>query len=59
MKNSVKLNPPTMIAVAGHSTLSGVSMGTLTLRVTDTQGFLHEMLLPAINVPGLGRHLFE
>ena len=34
-------------------------MGTLTVRVTGTQGFLHDMLLPAMNVPGLGRHLFS
>ena len=33
-------------------------MGTLTVRVTDAQGFLNEMLLPPMNVPGLDRHLF-
>ena len=34
-------------------------MDTLTARVTDAKGFFHDMLLPAINVPGLGRHLFS
>ena len=34
-------------------------MGTLTVRVTDAQGFFHSMLLPAMNVPGLGRHRFS
>ena len=58
MKDIVKLDPPATIVVAGHSTLRGVSMGTLTVCVTDAQGFLHDMLLPAMNVPGLGRHLF-
>ena len=33
-------------------------MGTLTIPITDTQGFLHDMLLPAMNVPGLSRHQF-
>ena len=33
-------------------------MGTLTVRVTDAQGFLNGMLLPAMNVPGLDRYLF-
>ena len=34
-------------------------MGTLTVRVTDAQGFLHRMLLPAMNVPRLGHYLFS
>ena len=59
MKDIVKLDPPATIVVAGHNTLRGVSMGTLTVRVTDAQGFLHDMLLPAMNMPGLGRHLFS
>ena len=58
MKDIVKLNPPATIVVAGHSTRSGVSMDTLSVRVTDTEGFLHEIMLPAINVPGLGCHQF-
>ena len=58
MKNIVKLDPPATIVVAGHSTLSGISMGTLIVRVTDVQGFLHDLLLPAMNVPRLSRHLF-
>ena len=58
MKSIVKLDSPATIVVAGHSTLRGVSMGTLTVRVTDAQGFRHDMLLAAMNVPGLGRHLF-
>ena len=48
----VKLGPPATIVVAGHSTLRGVSMGSLTVRVTDAQEFLHDMLLPAMNGPG-------
>ena len=59
MKDIVKLDPQATIVVAGHSILRGVSMDTLTVRVIDTQGFLHVMLLPAMNVPGLGRHLFS
>ena len=59
MKDIVKLDPPATIFVAGRSTLRGVSMGTLTVRVIDAQGFLHDMLLPAMNVPGLSRHLFS
>ena len=59
MKNIVKLNPPATIVVAGNTTLSGVSIGTLTVPVTDAQSFLHDMLLPAINVPELGRHMFS
>ena len=57
MKDIVMLDPSATIVVASHSTLSGVSMGALIVRVTDTQFFLHDMLLPAINVPGLSRHL--
>ena len=34
-------------------------MGTLTVRVTYAQGFLHDMLVPTMNVPGLGRHLIS
>ena len=56
MKDIVKLDPPATIVVAGHSMLKEVSMGTLTVHVTDAQGFLHDMLLPAMNVPELGRH---
>ena len=59
MKDIVKLDPPATIVVVGHSTLRVVSMGTFTVRVTDAQGFLHDMLLPAMNVPGLGRHLLS
>ena len=59
MKDIVKLDQPTMILVAGHSTLTGVSIGTLTVRVSDAQGFLHGMLLSTMNVPGLGRHPFS
>ena len=59
MKNIVKLDPSATIVVASHRTLSRVSMGTLTVRVTDSQGFLHDILLSAMNVPGLGRRLFS
>ena len=52
----MKLDPPATIV---HNTLRGVSMGTLIVRITDAQGFLHGMLLPAMNVPGLGHHLFS
>ena len=48
MKDSVKLDSSATIVVAGHSTPRGVSMGTLTVRVTDAQGFLHDKLLPVI-----------
>ena len=33
-------------------------MGTLTVRVTDAQGFLHDILLPTMHIPGLDHHLF-
>ena len=55
---NVKLDPSATIVVAGHSTFSGVSMGTLTVCVTDAQGLIADMLLPAMNVPRLGRHQF-
>ena len=59
MKDIVKLDLPATIVIAGHSTLSGVSMGTLTVRVTDGQTFFLDMVLPAIIVLRLGRHLFS
>ena len=34
-------------------------MDILIVRFTDAQGFFHDMLLPAVNVPGLGRHRFS
>ena len=55
----MKLDPPATIVVASPNTLRGVSKGTLTVRITDAQRFLHDMLLPAMNVPGLGCHLFS
>ena len=59
MKDVVKLDSPVTIVVAGYSTLRGFSTGTLTVRFTDAQRFLHDMLLQAINVPGLGRRRFS
>ena len=56
VKNIVKPDPLVTIIVAGHSMLSGGSIDTLTARVTDAQGFLPDMLLPAMNVPGLDWH---
>ena len=32
-------------------------MGTLAPRITDVQGLIYDTVLPAINMPGLGRHL--
>ena len=58
MKDIVKVDPSAKIFVADHSTFRGVSMGTLTVRVIDAQGFLHDMLLPAMDVPWLCRNLF-
>ena len=55
MKDIVKLDPPAL----SHNTLRAVSVGTRIVRVTDAQRFLHDMLLPAVNVPGLGRHLLS
>ena len=34
-------------------------MGTLTVRATDAQGFIHNMLLLTVNVPGFGCHMFS
>ena len=59
MKDIVKLNPPVKIAIADRSTLREVDVGTLTVRVTETERLLHEMLLPTMNVPGLSRYLFS
>ena len=59
MKDTAKLDPPATIVVADLNTLRGVSMGTFTVRVTEGQGFLDDMLLPAINLPRIGRHLFS
>ena len=60
-KDIVKFYPPELIVVTGHSTLRGVSMVILAVRVTDAQGFFHDMLLPTMTVPcpGPGRHLFQ
>ena len=58
-KDIVKLDPSATIVVVGHRTPSEVSMGTLTVRVTNVQCFIHDMLLPAMNVPGLRRRLFS
>ena len=58
IKITVKLNSSVKIAVTDHSIFSG-SMGTLSVRVANAQDFLHDMVLPAMNVPGLGRHLFQ
>ena len=59
IKDIAKLDPRETIVVASHITLTGVGMGTLTVHVTKAQGFLHDMLLPTMNVPGLDRHLFS
>ena len=59
MKDIVKLDPRVTIVVADHSTLSRVSMGNLIVRFIDVQDILHDMLPPAMNVLGLGRHLFS
>ena len=59
MKDIVKLDPPAIVVVTNYGMLSGVSMGILIVRVTDAQDFLHDMLLPAMNVPGFVRHLFS
>ena len=59
MKDIMKLDPPATIVVAGHSTLRRASMATLTVRVTNIQGFFHDMLLLVKNVTGLCRHLFS
>ena len=58
-KNIGKLDPPAALIVAIYSTTSGVGMGPLTVRGTDAQGFLYDILLPVMNVPRLGRHLFS
>ena len=59
MKDIVKLDPSATIVVAGHNTLRGVSMGTLTVRVTDAQEFLHDVSLPAIMCQGLADAYFR
>ena len=58
MKDIVKLNPSVTIVVAQHTTPSGVSMGTLIIRVSDIQDLFQDLLLPAMDVPELGSHLF-
>ena len=59
IKDIVIHDPPVTVIVAGHSTLSRVSIGTLTVRITGAQGYIHDMLLPAMNMPGLSRQLFS
>ena len=59
MKDIVKLDPLATIVVASNRTLRGVSMSTLTVRVPNAQSFLHDMILSAMNLPGLGRQLFS
>ena len=56
---SSHFDPPATITVAVYSTLRAVSIVTFIICVTDIQGFLHDTLLPALNMPGLGRHLFS
>ena len=58
IKDIVKLDPPATIVAAVHNALSRVSMGTLTIRFIYAQGFLHDMLLPAMNLLGRDRDLF-
>ena len=55
----MKFDPPATIVVASHINLSRVNMGTLTVRVHDTQGFLLDMPLPVKNIPGPGRRRFS
>ena len=57
MKNIMKLD--LTIVIAGYNTPREVSKGTVTVRVTGAQDFLHKTLLPAMNMPGFGRHLFS
>ena len=59
IKDIVKIDPPATIDIANHSMLSGVGVGTLIIRVTDTEDFLHDMLLPTTSVPEYGRHLIS
>ena len=59
MKKIVKLDAPATIIVTGHSTLRGVSMRTPTVRVTNAQGFIYDMLVLAMNASDLSRHLFS
>ena len=58
-KDIVKADPLATIDVASFNTLSGVSMHTLTVLAPDAQGFVHDILLPVMNVPRLSRHLLS
>lgn len=58
MTELVELDPPATIIVVDYGTHNGVSMGTLTVRTKDEHGVAHSILLLAMNVSRLGRHLF-
>ena len=59
MKDFVKFDPSATIVDSGRSTISVFSMSTLTVCATDAKGSFHDLLLPAMNMSGLGRHLFS
>ena len=59
MLDYVRLSPPMRILTAGGHLLSGTGKGVLLSIVTDQQGMQHSVRLPAIIVPGLGKHLFS
>ena len=59
MLDYVRLSPPMRILTAGGHLLSGTGKGVLLSIVTDQQGMQHSVRLPAIILPGLGKHLFS
>lgn len=54
----VKIESPVVITAAGNNVLHGVGKSTLLVLVKDQQGRKRPVQLPAIVVPGMGRHLF-
>lgn len=57
--NFVTYEPSLPIATAGRHALQGVGKGTLHVVVKDYQGSKRFVHLPAVIVPGLGRHLLS
>ena len=57
MLDYVRFSPPMRILTTGGHLLSGTGKGVLVSIVTDQQGNQHSVRLPAIIVPGLGKHL--
>ena len=59
MVEYTKLDPPMNILTAGRHLLYGTAKGVLNTIAVDSEGNEHCVKLPAVIVPGLGKHLFS